>query len=169
MIAPHQRRRAAACSLLMLLLSASPVFADSGYRGGVSAQVLAKTATTANGGKIVYPCTDRAEVTAMSVEIAPGTSTGWHKHPNPVYAYVLAGTLTVALEDGSTTTYHPGDAVIEVVDTLHNGNNTGLDPVKLAVFYLGVEGTPLVIKQEPAAQPAPSAATRTPEAAHARP
>lgn len=135
--------------LLVLLLTAGPVFADSGYRGGVTAHVVQKTTTTANGHKIVYPCTDKAEVTAMTVELAPGASTGWHKHPVPVYAYVIAGTLAVELEDGRSTSYRAGEAVIEVVDVLHNGTNSGTEPVKLAVFYLGAEGTPNVIKQEP--------------------
>ena len=171
MTASHRFRPLAAVFTLLalLLLSAGAVLADSGYTGGVTARVLAKTATTANGGKVVYPCTDRAEVTAMTVELAPGASTGWHKHPNPVYAYVLAGTLSVELEDGTATTYHPGEAVIEVVDTLHNGTNTGLDPVKLAVFYLGVEGTPLVIKQDPTAGPAANDTARSTATRHGRP
>jgi hypothetical protein len=41
-----------------------------------------------------------------------------------------------------------------VVNTLHNGKNIGAEPVKLAVFYLGAEGIPNVIK--------PNAAKKTP-------
>lgn len=50
--------------------------------------------------KITYPKTDNAEVTAMTVDIAPGAETGWHKYPIPVYASVLSGNLTVEMESG---------------------------------------------------------------------
>lgn len=135
---------------------AGPAWGD-GYNGGVTAKVLQKTTVTSNGQPITYPQTDRAEVTAMTVEFPPGASTGWHKHPVPVYAYVMAGTLSVELEGGTSMTYGANEAVIEVVDTWHNGRNQGTEPVKLAVFYLGSQGTPNVIKREatPTSGPAP--------------
>lgn len=126
-----------------------PAWGD-GYHTGVTAKVLQKTALTSIGQKITYPQTNKAEVTAMTVELAPGAVTGWHKHPVPVYAYVVTGILAVELEDGTSQTYGADEAVIEMVDTLHNGRNSGAEPVKLAVFYLGSEGTANVIRQEPA-------------------
>jgi len=36
---------------------------------------------------------------------------------------------------------------------LHNGKNIGYEPVKLAVFYLGAEGIPNVIKPVPEDKP----------------
>ena len=141
------------CLIGALLIGSSTFAAD--YSSGVTATVLKKTSSTSNGQKIVYPQTDKAEVTAMTVVLAPGAETGWHKHPVPVYAYVVSGTLSVELADGQRLTYPPGDAVIEVVNTLHNGKNNGTEPVKLAVFYLGAEGTANVVKPEanPMAKP----------------
>jgi quercetin dioxygenase-like cupin family protein len=144
-------RKACLC-LIGLFLLVPPAFA-SDYSSGVTAKVLQKTSVTGNGQKITYPQTDKAEVTAMFVELTPGAETGWHKHPNPVYAYVISGNLSVELEDGKCLSFAAGDAIIEVVNTLHNGKNNGTEPVKLAVFYLGVEGTPIVIKQEPTEKP----------------
>jgi quercetin dioxygenase-like cupin family protein len=82
----------------------------------------------------------------MTVNIAPGAETGWHSHPIPVYAYVVEGTLEVELEGGQIITYRSGDAIIEVVNTLHNGRNRGSEEVRLVVFYTGAEGTPSVVK-----------------------
>lgn len=138
------RRRSLAALTCSLLLPFAALAAD--YNSGVTAKVLQKTGVTNSGQKISYPCTDKAEVTAMAVELAPGAETGWHKHTMPVHAYVLSGTLAVELEDGKTFSFTTGDVIIEVVDTLHNGRNRGTVPVKLAVFYLGVEGSPTVIK-----------------------
>jgi quercetin dioxygenase-like cupin family protein len=130
---------------LVALLLTPPVFAAD-YSAGVMAKVLSKTSVTGNGQKISYPSTEKAEVTAMTVELAPGAETGWHKHPIPVYAYVVSGSLSVELEGGKVLSFGAGEAVFEVVNTFHNGRNSGTDPVKLAVFYLGSEGTPNVIK-----------------------
>ena len=134
--------------LIGLLLFVPPAF-PADYGTGVTAKILKKTSVTDIGQKITYPGADKAEVTAMAVELAPGAETGWHKHPVPVFAYVITGNLTVELEDGRLRSYHAGDAVIEAVNTLHKGKNTGTEPVKLAVFYLGAEGTPNVIKVKP--------------------
>ena len=142
------RNHAAALGLCGMLLCAQPVLAAD-YSSGVTAKVLKKTTVTGNGQKITYPQTDRAEVTAMSVELAPGAETGWHQHPIPVYAYVVSGQLTVELAEGKSLSFGAGEAIVEVVNTLHNGKNLGREPVKLAVFYLGVEGAANVIKPEP--------------------
>jgi quercetin dioxygenase-like cupin family protein len=147
------RRRTLALLIVSLLLPLAAGAAD--YGTGVTAKVLQKTSVTANGARIAYPATTRAEVTAMTVDLAPGAETGWHKHPVPVYAYVVSGSLDVELAGGTALTYRAGDAIIEVVDTLHNGRNRGTEPVKLAVFYLGSEGTPNVIKGSAGNAPAP--------------
>lgn len=117
------------------------------YNGGVTSKLLKQTTVTANGQKISYPVTDKAEVTALVVEIAPGAETGWHKHSIPVYAYMLSGVLEVQVEGGKPLIYKTGDAIIEVVNTFHTGKNNGTVPVQLAVFYTGIAGQPNVIKK----------------------
>lgn len=61
------------------------------YAAGVKSKVVLKTTVTASGEKIRYPVTDRPQVTAAEVEIAPGAVTGNHEHPGPVYALVISG------------------------------------------------------------------------------
>lgn len=138
--------RTACLCLIGLLCVAQPAM-TADYNSGVTANVLLQSALTGNGRKIVYPLTDRAEVTAMTVDLAPGAETGWHKHPVPVVAYVVSGNLSVELEDGKELSFAAGEAIIEVINTLHNGKNKGIEPVKLAVFYLGAEGIPNVIRK----------------------
>ena len=145
----HTPRIRTAChGMIALLLIITPAFAAD-YNSGVTSKVLIKTTVTGNGQQITYPVTDKAMVTAMTVELAPGSETGWHKHPVPVYAYVVAGNLSVEIEGGKQLSFGPGDAIIEVVNTMHNGRNRENVPVKLAVFYLGAECLPNVIKPAP--------------------
>lgn len=129
---------------LLVLLTLPVAAAD--YQSGVSAKAIVKTSVTGNGQQIAYPCTDKAEVTAMEVTLPPDTETGWHQHPVPVYAYVQAGELEVAIAGGVTKRFKKGDAIIEVVNTPHNGRNRGEETVRLAVFYLGIQGEPNVVK-----------------------
>jgi quercetin dioxygenase-like cupin family protein len=108
-------------------------------------QVL-KTTSSWDNKQIVYP-DGKAEVTGLIVEIAPGGETGWHLHPVPSFAMVLEGTLEVTLKDGRVKRLQAGDALAEVVNTLHNGRNIGTIPVKLVVFYAGAQGQAVTEKK----------------------
>jgi quercetin dioxygenase-like cupin family protein len=66
----------------------------------------------------------------------------------PSFALVLEGTLEVELRDGRKKRVGPSEALVEVVDTLHNGRNVGAQPVKLIVFYAGATGMPLTFKPD---------------------
>jgi quercetin dioxygenase-like cupin family protein len=106
---------------------------------------LIKSTTSWNGKPIVYP-QGEAEISGMVIEIAHGAETGWHGHPVPSFAMVLEGTLEVTLTDGRKKRMGPGEGLVEVVDTLHNGRNVGTGPVKLVVFYAGAVGKALTFK-----------------------
>ena len=107
---------------------------------------LLKTGESWNGAPIVYP-DGKAEITALSVEIAPGGETGWHRHGVPSFGILLEGTLEVTLRDGRVRRIEAGEALAEVIDTPHNGRNVGLTPVRLVVFYAGAVGLPLTSKE----------------------
>jgi quercetin dioxygenase-like cupin family protein len=125
---------------LIVCLILIPFLVSAGeYAGPVQAKVILKTTTTGSGDPIAYLKTDQPEVTVMTVDIAPGAETGWHTHTVPVYAYVLSGTLTVNIEKHKSLEFKEGDVIIEVINTRHNGVNTGRVPVRLVVFYTGAK------------------------------
>ena len=130
--------------LALIFLSHPAAFC--GDYDGLKVTPVQRSTTTTNGRKISYPKTDSPEVTVVRVNMPPNSETGWHLHPVPVYAYVLAGELSVELEGGEQHIFKEGDAIIEVVNTPHNGRNLGKVPVTLVVFYTGVEGGPNTIK-----------------------
>ena len=47
---------------------------------------------------------------------------------------------------GKPIAYPDGQALVEVIDTLHNGRNVGKGTVRLVVFYAGAVGVPLTVK-----------------------
>lgn len=133
--------------VLCLVFVSLPVFADE-YDTGVKVDVLVKSTTAGNGQKITYAKTDNAEVTAVTVEIAPGRQTGWHMHAIPVYAYIIEGKLVVEMEGGKRYEFSKGQVIIEVINTPHNGINIGSVPVRLVAFYTGEKGVPIVTNAE---------------------
>ena len=107
---------------------------------------LLKTTESWDHKPIVYP-NGTPEITGSVVEIAPGGETGWHQHSAPSFAMVLEGTLEVSLKNGEVKRLQAGEALAEVVHTLHNGRNVGHSTVKLVVFYVGKVGQILTVKQ----------------------
>ena len=51
--------------------------------------------------------------------------------------------------NGTERTFRPGEGIVEMVGTLHYGENRGDDEVELVMFYAGAEGVPLSVKSEP--------------------
>lgn len=125
------------------LLLFTPSTAQQTYNKGVKVETLLKTDTTAIGQKIVLPSSANDEVTIAKVTLPPGTSTGWHTHARPVFAFVVSGVLKVRLENGTINRFEPATTFAEVVDTLHEGFNDSNTDVVLIAFYLGEKNKPL--------------------------
>lgn len=132
------------CLLFAALLVPKTFALDPG--GSVKATQILKTTKSWDGQPLVYP-KGQAEITGMIIEIAPGGQTGWHLHPVPSFGLILEGELEVTLKDGKVNKLKAGESIAEVVNTLHNGRNTGTVPVKLVVFYAGAEGDTLTVKE----------------------
>lgn len=132
------------CKLLCLIMLAFtlPYAYALDQTDVIQVHTILKTQSSWDGKTLEYP-TGQAEITGMIVEIAPGAETGWHLHAVPSFGMVLEGELEVQLKDGKTKYLKSGEALAEVVNTLHNGRNVGSSPVKLIVFYAGVAGQKL--------------------------
>ena len=122
----------------------SPVWAGE----GVKISTLMQASQTLEGQSIAYPKTDKPEMTALLVEMEPGTEVGLHMHPVPLTVYVMEGTLTVEVKGGSKHEIGPGKAFLEVVNTWHNGFNKGETPLKFFVVFVGEKGKQNLIRAE---------------------
>jgi len=77
-----------------------------------------------------------------------------HMRLNPHYhsvincAVVLRGALTIVAENGQEKTFRAGESLIEMIGTLHYGENRGDVPVEVIVFYAGKKGIPLSEKKK---------------------
>ncbi len=108
---------------------------------------LLKTRTTILGQALDFPAGDPAEVTSLIVTLEPAEETGWHKHPVPLYAYLLSGQITVDYGEGGTRTYRPGEAFMEAVESWHNGHNAGPEPAHILVVVMGAVGREITVER----------------------
>jgi quercetin dioxygenase-like cupin family protein len=111
----------------------------------IKAATLLKTTTTLTGQKLEYPG-NNPQVTATLVEIPPGVDVGWHEHPNIRYVYVIEGTLTIELENGTRREFAPGTIFVEALRTRHRGINAGSTPAKVLFIDHAEEGQSNMVK-----------------------
>lgn len=133
-------------SILFVLVFSLPAFSLE-QTATVNVTTILKAENSWDGKPLVYP-QGKPEITGMLIEIAPGGETGWHLHPVPSFGMVLQGELEVQLKNGDIKRLTSGDALAEVVNTLHNGRNVGTVPVKIVVFYAGAVGQALSVKEK---------------------
>lgn len=112
----------------------------------VKVAAILQADTSWDGQPISYP-EGKPEITGLIIEIAPGGETGWHLHPVSSFGLMLEGELEIQLKNGVLKQLKAGEALVEVINTLHNGRNTGSIPVKLVVFYAGAVGQKLTVKE----------------------
>ena len=88
----------------------------------------------------------RPELVAVKYEFPAGQKLGWHHHPVMNYGILVQGELTIIGQDGKEKVVHEGEAVVEMVNTVHHGENRGDKPVILYMFYLSQDGLPLAVQ-----------------------
>ncbi len=122
--------------ILPIILGLPVLSLAEAYSAKVQVEENLCTSTTWDGSRIQYP-SGTAKVSGAIVTLPPGAETGWHSHPVPCLALILAGELLVELKNGQTKKFKAGETFAEVIGTPHNGKNTGKVPLKIAVFYAG--------------------------------
>jgi quercetin dioxygenase-like cupin family protein len=123
--------RTVAIAAILAFMMVAPAAAESSR---VTVTPLFRSTKTASGQQITLP-SGPVELIVSEYVIAPGAVLPVHRHPYERYAFVEAGTLRVTnTQTGAAMVYHPGDVVVEQIDTWHSGENIGPDVVRLKVI-----------------------------------
>lgn len=112
---------------------------------GVSNTELIRTSKSWDGAELPDYPVGRPELVAVRYVFPAGQKLGWHHHPVMNYGVLQQGELTIIGQDGQEKTVHEGEAVVEMVGTVHHGENRGTKPVILDMFYLSQKGVPLAV------------------------
>jgi len=94
-----------------------------------------------------YPA-GQPEVTILRITVPPGVRLPLHEHPVINAGVLLRGELTVVTEQGEALHLKAGEPIVEVVDKWHYGTNEGSEPAEIIVFYAGVQGESITVKQD---------------------
>lgn len=132
----------------LAVLASQAALAEESYKPQVKVKRILQTTTTTSGAPIQYPSVTDPEVQTLLVEIPPGAETGWHVHPVPAYAYILAGTIEVETVGGVKKTFHAGDSFAEMVDQPHDGRVVGDETVRILMIVTGESGKPFSVRTE---------------------
>ena len=106
---------------------------------------LLRTSQSWDGAELPdYPA-GRPELVAIRYHFPPGQKLDWHHHDVMNFGVVQQGELTIITVDGEEKTVREGEAVVEMVGTVHHGENRGKVPVVLDMFYLSQKGRQLSV------------------------
>ncbi len=130
----------------------NPVFAaeDHGHgKSGIVSEALLKDVSQSwDGAELkAYP-TGQPAITLLKITVPPKTKLPRHFHSVVNVGYMLEGELTVTADTGQTQTIKAGEPLIEMVGTIHYGENKGDTPAVILVFYAGEAKTPITTTVE---------------------
>ena len=132
------------CSITMLN-ACNPAKAEDTANKVESIELL-RTDKSWNGEALPDYPQGKPELVAVKYIIPPGEKLGWHHHVAMNHGVLVQGELTINGIDGKTTTLQAGDVVVEMVSSIHHGENRGTEPVVLYMFYISQEGMTLYVQ-----------------------
>ena len=107
---------------------------------------LFRTAQSWDGVELPNYLKGRPELVALKYVFPTGCKLGWHHHEAMNFGVLTQGELTIVAQDGTEKVVHEGEAVVEMVGTVHHGENRGPKPAVLYMFYLSQKDLPLSIQ-----------------------
>ena len=86
---------------------------------------------------------DGLEIAVRTFSYAPGSFTGWHRHPGPVFIQVVKGTVSFYEADDPTCTpivVDSGEAYLDLGEHAHIGRNETDEPAQDVTVLFGPPG-----------------------------
>lgn len=106
---------------------------------------LLRASQTWDGAALpAYPA-GKPELIVKRLVFPAGAKTDWHHHTVINYGIIQQGELTIVCADGTERTFHAGEAMVEVIGTVHRGENRGSEPVILDMFYASTPSAEITI------------------------
>ena len=112
----------------------------------MTSEELIRTSQSWDGVELPDYFQGRPELVAVKYVLPAGMKLGWHHHPVMNYGVLVQGELTIVGQDGKEKTVHEGEAVVEMVNTIHRGENSGKKDAILYVFYLSQKDLSLAVQ-----------------------
>ena len=92
----------------------------------------------------------KAKATTVEVTLEPGQASAPHRHPGPVFEYVLEGAYAWAIDDQAAQTLQAGDTFYEPTGCLHRvSKNPGTVRTRVLAVLLHPQDTKQISTPEP--------------------
>ena len=132
-------------AVIAILCSVNVLKANNNVSTEVVSTELLRTTQSWNGENLPDYPHGKPELVALKYVIPAGQKLGWHHHEAMNHGVLMQGELTIIGLDGQTKTMHAGEVVVEMVNSIHHGENRGTEPVVLYMFYISQKGLPLSV------------------------
>ena len=119
--------------------------AEDSVKQVVSTELI-RTSQSWDGVELPDYFEGRPELVAVKYVFPAGKKLGWHHHVAMNYGVLVQGELTIIGQDGKTKVVHEGEPVVEMVGTIHHGENRGTKDCILYMFYLSKKDLPLAVQ-----------------------
>ena len=85
------------------------------------------------------------ETIQARIDIAPGATANWHRHPGEEVIYVIEGSLEYQLEGKRPVSFKAGEVLFVPAGVAHRAHNPGLVNGAELATYIVEKGKPLVV------------------------
>ena len=135
-------------AILLTGCSSNKAILNSGdkVKSQVVSTELIRTSQSWDGVELPDYLAGKPELVAVKYVFPAGQKLGWHHHVVMNYGVLVEGELTIIGQDGKTKVVHEGEAIVEMVGTIHHGENRGKKPVVLYMFYVSQKDMPLAVQ-----------------------
>ncbi|MGL5912636.1 MAG: cupin domain-containing protein [Bacteroidales bacterium] len=107
---------------------------------------IAETSQSWDGANLPNYPEGQPVITIMRYVFPPKMRLDEHYHSIINCGVVMSGELTIITREGIEKTFKKGDAIIEIINGIHYGENRGDEPAEIIMFYAGEPDSPLSIK-----------------------
>jgi len=128
-------------SLLVLVA----FFAQTTFAGDEASPVSRKMVSTGP-----LPNVPGHNLTAVTVDLAPGTSVPSHRHEAFVFVYVIEGVVRSKLDDSEAVNYATGESWVEPPGVIHSltENPSDTKPARILAVFVARDGAKLTTSGE---------------------
>ena len=137
---PSMKSLLSGLALSSLLACAQAQAQAQAQADDIVVEQLVKSTASWDGEQLPAYGNGQPEITVLKFTIPAGARLASHTHSAINAGVLLSGSLTVVSEDQEVLHLKPGDALVELVDKLHHGQNDGEEPAVIVVFYAGIKG-----------------------------
>lgn len=124
-------------------------FADDVLAKHAQVEVLTKTNQSWNGTLLPHYTTGDPELLIAKVTIPVGAHLPLHEHPYATAGVLLEGEIVVKTPSGEQQRLVAGEALVELINQAHYGENTGDVDAVILVVYAGEKGKPVTVLLDP--------------------